>query len=145
MITALSARRRVPWLRLLLALTAVPAILTGLLAMHVLSGSAEATDVAGHHAVAFAQPADAHPATAGMDHHDPATAGICGPDCEREHQMSAAACVLAILVAAFALAIRTGWFRMGWLLRPVRYLSLLSRSPAEPTAPSLVVLSISRT
>ena len=40
MITALSARRRVPWLRLLLALTAVPAILTGLLAMHVLSGSA---------------------------------------------------------------------------------------------------------
>ena len=145
MITALSARRRVPWLRLLLALTAVPAILAGLLAMHVLSGNAGEAGVAGHHAMTFVQPADVHVASAGMDHHDPATAGICGPDCEREHQMSAAACVLAILVAAFALAIRTGWFRMGWLLRPVRYLSLLSRSPAEPTPPSLVVLSISRT
>jgi hypothetical protein len=145
MITALSARRQLPWLRLLLALTAVPALLTGLLAMHVLSGSAGEADVAGHHAVAFAQAADVHTDAAGTDHHDPSTAGVCGPDCEREHQMSAAACILAILVAAFALAIRTGWFRMGWLFRPVRSLSLLTRTPAEPTPPSLVVLSISRT
>ena len=146
MITALRARRQVPWLRLVLALTVAPAVLAGLLAMHVLSGSGGESAVAGHHAMTFVEAADIHTATGVMDHHaDASSAGVCGPDCERDHQMSAAACVLAILVAAFALAISAGWFRTGWLLRPARYLSLLSWSPAEPTPPSLLVLSISRT
>jgi MFS superfamily sulfate permease-like transporter len=145
MIIALRARRHVSWLRLLLALTAVPAVLAGLLAMHVLSGSTGETSSASHHAVAVAQPADPNSASVGIERHEDSLAGVCGPDCEREHQLSAVACVLALLAAAFALAIGTGWFRMGWLLRPVRYLSILTRSPAEPAPPSLLVLSISRT
>ncbi|KRE30991.1 DUF6153 family protein [Agromyces sp. Soil535] len=143
MIFVLRARRNVAWLRLLLALTAVPAILAGLLAMHVLSGGGDESTSAGHHAVALTQPAGAGAMTAGTDHHE--AAAVCGPDCEREHQVSAVACVLALLVAAFALAIGTGWFRIGWLLRPVRYLSVTTRSPADPSPPSLLALSISRT
>lgn len=147
MITALRARRHVLWLRVVLALIAVPAVLAGLLAMHILSGSAGETSAASHHAAAFAQTADADASTVATQNHDDSGvgAGVCGPDCEREHQMSAAACALALLVAALALTVGTGWFRMGWLLRPIRYLSQMTRSPAEPAPPSLLVLSISRT
>jgi len=143
MIDALRAGRHISWLRLLLALTAVPAVLAGLLAMHVLSGMAGEGTSSIHHTVAFAHAAEVDTMTAGVDHQEAGMA--CGLDCEREHQLSAVACVLALLVAAFAAAVATGWFRIGWLLRPVRYLSAVTRSPAAPSPPSLVALSISRT
>lgn len=130
--------------RLALALFAVPAILVGLLAMHVLT-TGNMTDTADHHSsVSLA-------AAAGDDMAmvpNPGTGSLaddCGGVCMPSHDMLGMMCVLALLAGAILFALQlalTGWPTLTRILRP---LHLRAAALAPPTPPSLHVLSISRT
>ena len=145
------ARLRVPpWRRLVIALVAVPAILVGLLAMHVLanggmseSGSPRA--ITAHTAMAeLAHSAEAAMATA-PDPSMPLPAGDCGGMCGPSHDMLGMICVLALLATVVLLAAHLVLIRWEELRRVVATLlaNASAMAPLEP--PSLHVLSISRT
>ncbi|WP_448809859.1 DUF6153 family protein [Agromyces bauzanensis] len=125
--------------RAFLLLAIVPAIVLGLLAMHVLSTGTDAA--AGHHAGIVTM---IDHAAAG--HHDAGTDAMtgCGPECG-DDIAAAAGCVLALLGIGFGMLLPASWVSRSWLLRPVRLLPSLIRTAIAPMPPSLDQLSISRT
>ena len=131
--------------RLLLIVLAVPALLVGLLAMHVLSGAASQAGTTTHHPVVLADDASHHEGTTATAGHDPAESAACGPACGQDHEMLAMACLLALLVAALTLLAAARVHRGTWMLRPIRFRGLFVSAPTEPRPPSLTALSISRT
>lgn len=131
--------------RLLLILLAVPALLVGLLAMHVLSGATSQAGTSPHHPVVLVDDASHHEGTGVTAGHDPAESAACGPACGQDHEMLAMACLLALLVAALTLLATAQVYRGAWRLRPIRFLGLFASAPTEPRPPSLTALSISLT
>lgn len=130
--------------RVALALFAVPAILIGLLAMHVLATDTMAGS-ADHHS------SMSQTATAGSDMiiaPTPAAASLgdhCGGICMPSHDMLGMMCVLALLAGAILFAVRlhlSGWPDLRRILEPIQR-AVAAQAPATP--PSLHVLSISRT
>ena len=99
------------WKRLAVVLLAVPAILMGLLAMHVLTTGATHTPHA-HASTAHASSAvddsAAYSPTAA-----PHSETDCDPACVPEHDMLGMACILALLMTALVLAVRLTLLRWG--------------------------------
>jgi hypothetical protein len=130
-----------------IALVAVPAVLIGLLAMHVLATTG-ASDVSSSATIAM------HHSSEGASHDAaamaaspalPSPADDCGQTCPPSHDMLTMICVLALMVTLVFvtfLLIRTRWDDRGLS-------SLLQREPTgfvkALAPPSLHVLSISRT
>ncbi|KQM82382.1 DUF6153 family protein [Agromyces sp. Leaf222] len=133
--------------RVLLIALAIPSILIGLLAMHVLSGTANQTSALNHHTVIVAAVEDTthHAGGHGAADQDPANSAACGPACGQDHEMLAMACLLALLVAALTLLAAARAHRGAWTLRPIQFLGRFVPAPTEPRPPSLIALSISRT
>lgn len=141
-----SRLRESPAGRVLLALFVVPAILIGLLAMHVLTtGSMNQTGIstaptASHHVDVAPADMSLLPAPG-----TPAPAGDCGGPCMPSHDMLSMLCVLALLVGVILFAVRlvlTGWPSVA---RVPATLHARVSALAPPSPPSLHVLSISRT
>ncbi len=117
--------------RTIIALIAVPAILVGLLLMHVLSadGSATPTGVGGSTS-----------ATVIVD----ASADVdCDGPCAPTHSMAEVACILALLVSLILLAAPVSIRRWLVLASPMRFALFDTRAPSAPL--TLHELSISRT
>ena len=115
--------------RLLIALFAVPAILIGLLAMHVVT-TASVSETAPAHSMSDSMPSPA-------DH--------CEGSCAPSHEILGMICVLALLAAMVVLTVRP--IRLRWD-ETARFIvncgvRAVSLAPAHP--PSLHLLSISRT
>lgn len=125
--------------RAFLLLATVPAIVVGLLAMHVLSAGADAA--VGHHA-GIVTVVD-HAVAA---HHDAGTDAMtgCGPECSNTIA-AVAGCVLALIGVGFGLLLPASWVGRSWMLPPIRHLPSLIRTAIAPRPPSLDQLSISRT
>ncbi len=145
---------RSPARRLVVALLAIPAILIGLLAMHVLTTGgmgepgAAAASVTHHATEAAPNSADSTdlatgavsaPALAPLPAED--CHGLCGPS----HAMLGMACVLALLVTLVLFTLHL--VLAGWqpLRRVISALIANAAALAPPLPPSLHVLSISRT
>lgn len=125
--------------RILVAVIAVPMILVGLLAMHVV---AAAGDQAGPHSTmsmtteSFAGVSEGTPNAAVVD--------SCDEFCGSTHDMGAMACILAILLTLLAVAVIARLYgRLGLRSLFPRALSAALSWPL-PRPPSLTVLSISR-
>lgn len=135
------------WRRLAIALLAVPAILVGLLAMHVLAtggmGSSGAAHPAGGHGSAVALVHEAHDASANPSM--PAPAEDCGGLCGPSHDMLGMICVLALLVTMVLLTFQLILIRWEQLRSVGAAILAMAASLASPAPPSLHVLSISRT
>lgn len=151
--TLLANLRHFPWRRLLIALFAVPAILVGLLAVHVLADSGM-TEASAPHA-SSTHPGDAAPAQSPEHAMVPAVStnnsgSDCGGECGPSHDMPShdtlsMICVLALLISVLLLIpplILTRWEQ---LRRDILALITKAAALAPPTPPSLHVLSISRT
>ena len=146
--TAVLARlqRSAGW-RPLIALFAVPAILIGLLAMHVLtttdmSHSTASTTMTAHHLSAEALASgEALTAISAVPAPSEDCGGLCGPS----HDMLALVCVLALLVTVMLLTVHLVLIRWEERRPPVTTLSAKAATLARPRPPSLHVLSISRT
>ncbi len=124
------------WKRLAIILLAVPAILIGLLAMHVLTiGASHAHESASHVSMPVGESATAHQLEASN------CDGLCGP----EHDLLGMACILALLTTALLLTVHLTLSRWGSL--PAVAIRIMARiaALAPPQPPSLLVLSISRT
>jgi len=148
-ITALLSRLRNSFShRWFVVMFAVPAILIGLLAMHVLTaGSMNEATMASPSTVSVAHHADAvaTPADMGTAPSPERSAGDCGGPCMPSHDMFSMLCVLALLAAVILFAARL--LLSSWPAS-MSVLSTLHReavSLAPPLPPSLHVLSISRT
>lgn len=147
----LARLRSSPWRRLAIGLLAVPAILVGLLAMHVLTtdGMSDAgisAATASHHDHAEAPP-PANATTVGMTSTPaaPAPAEDCGGMCGPGHEMLGMICGLALLITVVLITLQlilTGW-------QPLKRMAVTIAATAAALAPlpppSLHVLSISRT
>lgn len=134
----LSSRGR----RLLIAVFAVPAILIGLLAMHVLTtagtgDSSASAAMATHHMSDTTLMSEAPGA--------PSPAGDCGGFCGPSHDMLGMICVLALLVTVVLLSLHLILIRWEELRRVVTDLAAKAAALAPPAPPSLHVLSVSRT
>lgn len=128
------------WKRLAIVLLAVPAILVGLLAMHVLTtGPSHAADA--HGSIGHASMAADESVSAAHSHQTTDCDSVCGPD----HDMLGMACVLALLLTALIVTVRLTLLR--WSLTPQIASTIMARisALAPPRPPSLLVLSISRT
>ena len=138
-----SSRRR----RLLIALLAVPAILVGLLAMHVLTTtgmgdtSASAATPAHHMGEASLVANESAAGNPAMPSPAEDCGGLCGPG----HDMLGMICVLALLVTVVLLALHLILIRWEELWRVITTLTAKAAALAPPAPPSLHVLSISRT
>lgn len=146
--TALLARlRRSPGQRLVIALFAVPAILIGLLAMHVLTAdgmsdtSASVVMPTHHMGTAPTDMEQAIPVSPAM----PALPEGCGGPCGPDHDMLGMICVLALLVTVVLLTLHLVMIRWEELRRVITTLAAKAATLAPPTPPSLHVLSISQT
>lgn len=132
------------WKRLAIVLLAVPAILVGLLAMHVLttgpSHAADAHGSIGHASMAADESVSAHTLTA-HSHETTDCDSVCGAD----HDMLGMACILALLMTALIVTVRLTLLR--WSSPPPIASTIMARisALAPPQPPSLLVLSISRT
>lgn len=131
------------WKRLAVVLLAVPAILVGLLAMHVpTTGVAPSPDAHG----STTQAAIVVNGSAADNLAAPAqTETDCEPACVPEHDLLGMACILALLMTALLLTVRLTllrWVPVGALASTVMA-RLANLAPPQP--PSLLVLSISRT
>jgi hypothetical protein len=142
------------WRRLAIALFAVPAILVGLLAMHVLvtagmSESSAAHAISGHTSdTALVHGADEGAASATAPAPAPSMpvpAEDCGGLCGPSHDMLNMICVLALLVTMVLLTLHLILIRWEKLRRIVAALVAKAAALAPPAPPSLHVLSISRT
>ena len=133
--------------RLAIVLLIVPAILAGLLAMHVLT-----TANVSHASPASASQTDNHAATPAhqsaptgtlVAHHHEATG--CEGTCPPEHDMLGMACILALLMTALLLLVHLTLLR--WVSPRNLTNSIMARiaALAPPQPPSLLFLSISRT
>lgn len=132
------------WVRLALVFLAVPAILVGLLAMHVLTtGTSHAPDAhtSASHTSSVASGSTSADNLAGHSHETANCDGACGP----EHDMLGMACVLALLMTALLLVLQLTLLRWGspFSIASRVVARFAARAPARP--PSLLVLSISRT
>jgi hypothetical protein len=133
--------RSTRWKRVLLGLFAAPALMVGLLAMHVLAASGDTT---GQHAsmsvtAPVAQMTDSIPGDA--------TVGACDQFCGPTHDMGAMACLLALLLTTFTIAALVafrGWISAESLLSVLALMAARLSSLAPPSPPSLTFLSISR-
>lgn len=130
--------------RVLLAVFAVPAIVFGLLAMHVLTtlGAAPSPDgsvMTSHH---MSETSGTQVTTAPMMSEAP---DGCGGNCGPEHDMISMICVLALLVTLLLLTVQLLRIRWDELRLWARAYSPRLNSLPTPRPPSLHVLSISRT
>lgn len=148
--TLLTRLRISRWRRLAIALFAVPAILVGLLAMHVLATSSMSESGAAH--VISGHPSDTalvHGAdvgmTSAMSPGMPVPAEDCGGPCGPSHDMLGMICVLALLVTMVLLTLHLILIRGEELRRIVTALVAKAAALAPPAPPSLHFLSISRT
>lgn len=135
----LSSRPRSSWRRAALALLAVPAILIGLIAMHLLASDALAPE---NHPMSVSV-ADGSALLVSQD--ETLAPQGCDEMCAPMDDMLGMACVLALLVSAVLLVLRVIFSRshtVGSALRP-RMARISALAPPPP--PSLHVLSISRT
>lgn len=127
--------------RVIVALIAVPTVLVGLLAMHVLAASG---DPVGQHAdmslaLVMPQMTESVPPISSASGCDQ----FCGPN----HDMGAMACILALLLTALtvaALLAFQGWSSVTAALAAIAALTARPRGLAPPLPPSLEFLSISR-
>lgn len=133
--------------RVMIALFAVPAILIGLLAMHVLTTTGigdsptSSSAMPAHHPTT-GTPSDEFAATSpGM----PASSEDCGGMCGPSHDMLGMVCVLALLATVILLSLHLVLIRWEQLRRFVHALPAKAAALAPPVPPSLHVLSISRT
>ena len=130
------------WKRLAIVLLAVPAILVGLLAMHILTNAAHhgAPHGLGHANVVASEPAF----SAMVDSH-PQQTSDCDGACGTEHDMLGMACVLALLLTALLLVVHLTLLRSNSIRLIVNRMlaRVAALAPLQP--PSLLVLSISRT
>lgn len=139
-LSALSASPLSLWKRLAIVLLAVPAILVGLLAMHVLTTGAS-------HAPASTVQASTVMSDSATDtlsphaHETTDCDGLCGP----EHDMVGMACILALLMTALLLTVRLTLLRWPAPLTLASTIVADLANLAPPQPPSLLVLSISRT
>ena len=140
----IGAVRTSPSGRTVLALFAIPAILIGLLAMHVLAGENLAHSDTTHFSIPLA-------VTVGGDMtmvpspEQGALADDCDGPCAPHHDLHATECVLALPAGAIFFPLQglvSGWPDLRPTLEP-RLLTAAASAP--PTPPSLHVLSISRT
>jgi len=133
---------------LALALFAVPAILIGLLAMHVLTNDGM-TETVSQATSAHTAAAPAHSpgegAAASMGTRTPVPAEDCEAVCMPSHDMLGMICVLALLVTLVLFALRLILIRWEELRQALLGLAARAVALAPPTPPSLHVLSISRT
>lgn len=140
--------------RLLLAAPIALAIITGLLSMHVLTGShqpalaSETSAMSTHSQVGSAPAADDTPMTAAAAE---GAGGHCQDGCGSpagmpDHSMLMMVCVLALLAAVIVLLAPTFRALLTYAVARSRSLTrtLLAGLP-HPRPPSLLVLSISRT
>lgn len=149
--TVLSRLRSSRWRRLAIALFAVPAILIGLLAMHVLTTGGMSESGAPH--AMGAQTTDTAVALHGANEvmapalspDMPTPAGDCGSLCGPTHEMLGMLCVLALMVTIVLLTLHLVLIRWEELRRIVPALVARAAALAPPAPPSLHVLSISRT
>lgn len=133
--------RSTAWRRVLTGLIAVPAVLVGLLAMHVLAATG---DPSGQHSMAattsvMAQMTGSTPPISFV--------GGCDQFCGPNHEMGAMACILALLLTALtmlALAAFGGWKTVQAALAAVAAMLAQPVSLSPPRPPSLELLSISR-
>ena len=133
--------------RWVIALVAVPAVLIGLVAMHVLATTG-ATDVSSSAAMTMHHPSrgESHqPAALAESPALPSPADDCGQTCPPVHNMLTMICVLALMVTLVLVTfmlIRIRWDDRGtsslFQSQPTGFLKALA-------PPSLHVLSISRT
>jgi hypothetical protein len=130
--------------RLVLTMFAVPAILIGLLAMHVLA-SGNMTDTQDHNyggvlatSVGTDMAMAASSGTVDLSHG-------CGGVCMPSHDLLGMICILAVLAGAILFGLQL--VLAGWpsLTRIFGALQVKAAALAPPTPPSLHVLSISRT
>ncbi|CAN5212015.1 hypothetical protein BH11ACT2_BH11ACT2_01660 [soil metagenome] len=127
---------------------AVPAILIGLLAMHVLTaGSMNEAPMASPSIVSVAHHSDAAATPAGMGTAPSLekSAGDCGGPCMPSHDMFNMLCVLALLATVILFAARLLLSSWPVLMSVLSKLHRKAVSLAPPLPPSLHVLSISRT
>ena len=134
--------RSTAWRRVLIAVFAVPMLLVGLFAMHVLEASG---DPAGQHSAMSMSMSMSSPVaqSSGSAPLVP-TVAACDQFCGSAHDMGAMACILAILLTVLALAIASslnGWISLRAL---VAQIASAPRSLAAPRPPSLTVLCITR-
>ncbi|CAI9394136.1 DUF6153 family protein [Microbacterium sp. T2.11-28] len=139
--------------RLLLAAPIALAIITGLLSMHILTGShqpalaSETSAMSTHSPVGATRAADTSMTTAAAE----AAGGHCQDGCGTpagvpDHSVLMMVCVLALLAAAIVLLVPTfrGLFTRAVARARSQTRMLLAGLP-HPRPPSLLVLSISRT
>ena len=140
-ITLFDRARSTAWQRVVVALVAVPAILVGLLAMHVLAASGEITGQ--HNAMATTSVM----APTIMTTPPVVSVAGCPPFCTPHHDMAAMACILALLLTALAvlaLAAFGGWRAVPGALAVISALLAHASGLSPPRPPSLEFLSISR-
>ena len=132
------------WKRLAIMLLAVPAILVGLIAMHVLTtGTSHTPDSHGSTVQVSMGVAELAPTSDLTDHaHPPAD---CGGTCGSEHDMLGMACILALLMTALLLIVHLTLVKCGSLRSAASTIKACVAALAPPRPPSLFVLSISRT
>jgi hypothetical protein len=127
--------------RVIVALIAVPTVLVGLLAMHVLAASGDPVSRHADMSLAFAMPQ-------ATDSAPPVTSAFgCDQFCGPTHNMGAMACILALLLTALAVAALVafrGWASLTAALAAIAALIARPRGLAPPLPPSLEFLSISR-
>ncbi|MBX3309374.1 MAG: hypothetical protein KF739_02940 [Cryobacterium sp.] len=149
--TLLTRLRSSRWRRLAIALLGVPAILIGLLAMHVLTNDGMSESGAPH-AISTLM-TDAAPAAHGHDAgmapmtspDTPAPTGDCEGPCGPSHDILGMICILALLVTIVLLTLHLILIRWEQLRRVVAALAAKAATLAPAAPPSLHVLSISRT
>ena len=133
--------------RLLIAFLAVPAILIGMVAMHVIttagmSDSSISVAMTAHQVntapLASEQSVSASPAT-------PAPAEDCGVPCGPSHDMLGMICVSALLVTVVLLTLHLVLIRWEELRQVTTHLAAKLATLAPQIPPSLHVLSINRT
>lgn len=131
--------------RVLIAVFAVPVIVFGLLAMHVLttlgaSPSPDGSMMTSHHMMS--ETSGAQVTTPPMMN---AVPDSCGGTCGPEHDMISMICVLALLVTMLLLTVQLIRIRWDELKLWARACSPRPNALPAPRPPSLHALSISRT
>lgn len=146
----LSRLRNVRWRRLAIAVFAVPAILIGLFAMHVLtaggmSDSGTAPAILTHAAGAAVVHGQGMDMTSLGQSGTPAPAEECGGVCGPSHDLLGMLCMFALLVTMVLLNLRLIPIRWEELRRVVMALVAKAAALTPPAPPSLHLLSVSRT
>lgn len=133
----------------MVALLAIPTIVVGLLAMHLLTTATMAESgtpaMATHHVSDIAVGPSAAEMVADVNPDAPGPAEDCGWGCGPGHNMLEMICGLALLVTAVLLMLRLTFAHRAHVRRSISALVANAAALAPPPPPSLLVLSISRT